>query len=89
MLLKRDNVISKDDAWHYHFNKHKTICFIIENDRSIKSIGLLDAFEFDPDLKNWYDVKGLHYMEDITLDDGELLNVDALFTLAGKEDNNA
>lgn len=89
MLLKRENVISKDDAWYYHFNKHKTICFVIEHDRSIKSIGLLDAFKFDPDLKNWYDVKGLHYMEEITLDDGELLNMDALLALAGREDTNA
>ena len=89
MLLKRDNKLSKEDAWFYHLNKHKTICFNIEHDRSIVSIGLLDAFKYDPELKNWYDVKGLHYMEEIILDDGELLNVDALLALAKREDANA
>lgn len=87
MLLKRDNKLSKEDAWFYHLNGHKTICFNIEKDRSIESIGLIDSFKYDQELKNWHDLKTLCYMENITLDDGELLNVDALLALAKREDN--
>lgn len=89
MLLKRDNTISTECAWFYHLNEHKTICFNIEHDRSIESIGLIDSFKYDRDMKNWYDVKTLCYMENITIDDGELLNVDALLALAKREDANA
>ena len=42
----------------------------------------------DPEGKDhWHDTKTLCYMEQITLDDGELLNVDALMALARREDN--
>lgn len=87
MLLKRDNTISNANAWFYHLNKHKSFCFNINNDRSIESIGLVDSFIYDPELKNWHDLKTLCYMENITMDDGELLNVDALLALARREDN--
>lgn len=89
MLLKRDNTISTECVWFYRVNEHKTICFEIEKDRSIESIGLVDSLVYDCDLKNWHDVKTLCYMEQITLDDGELLNVDALLALAKREDANA
>ena len=85
MLLKRENVISDSMSWFYRLNDHKMICFDIERDRSINSIGLINL---DPEGKDhWHDIKTLCYMEQITLDDGELLNVDALMALARREDN--
>ena len=86
MLLKRDNIISDNTAWFYPLNNHKTVCFEIERDRSIEKVGLINYNEFTG---QWFDVKTLCYMENITLDDGELLNVDALLALAKREDENA
>ena len=87
MLLKRDNMISTENTWCYHLNNHKSLYFEINNDRSIESIGLVDGLKYEPELHNWHDLKTLCYMENITIDDGELLNVDALFALAAREDN--
>ena len=87
MLLKRENVISDGMSWSYRLNNHKTIAFNIERDRTIISIGLIDL---NPEGKDyWHGLKTLCYMENITLDDGELLNVDALMALARREDENA
>ena len=83
MLLKRDNIISDNTAWFYPLNNHKTVCFEIERDRSIEKVGLINYNEFTG---QWFDVKTLCYMENITIDDGELLNVDALMALAKRED---
>ena len=83
MLLKRDNVISDNTAWFYPLNNHKTVCFEIERDRSIERIGLINCKE---NKGQWHDIKTLCYMENITMDDGELLNVDALLALAKRED---
>lgn len=85
MLLKRNNEISKDHYWFYNLKPTKAICFEIENDRSINAVGLTDV---TVDNKcEWFNLKTLCYMENITLDDGELLNVDALLALAKREDN--
>lgn len=84
MLLKRDNKISDSLEWFYPLNSYKTICFEIESDRSIEEIGLINCLTNDIE---WHDVKTLCYMENVTLDDGELLNIDALLALARREDN--
>jgi len=85
MLLKRENVISGSVSWFYRLNDHKMICFDIERDRSINSIGLINL---DPEGKDyWYHTKTLCYMDQIVIDDGELLNVDALMALARREDH--
>lgn len=84
MLLKRDNTISNGMAWWYEVNDHRNIVFFINRDRSIESVRLLNSRSGDD---MWFDIKTLCYMENITIDDGELLNVDALFALARREDN--
>lgn len=83
MLLKRENVISDSMSWFYRLNDHKMICFDIERDRSINSIDLIDL----EGKEHWHNTKTLCYMDQIVLDDGELLNVDALMALARREDN--
>ena len=83
MLLKRENVISDSMSWFYRLNDHKMICFDIERDRSINSIGLIDL----EGEEHWHATKTLCYMDQIVIDDGELLNVDALMALARREDN--
>ena len=83
MLLKRENAISDSMSWFYRLNDHKMICFGIERDRSINSIGLIDL----KGKEHWHDTKTLCYMDQIVIDDGELLNVDALMALARREDN--
>jgi len=85
MLLKRENDISDGMSWFYRLNDHKMICFDIERDRSINSIGLINLDTEGKD--HWYDTKTLCYMDQIVIDDGELLNVDALMALARREDN--
>lgn len=85
MLLKRENMISDNMSWFYRLNNHKVICFNIERDRSINSIGLIDLSPEGED--HWHDTKTLCYMEQIVIDDGELLNIDALLALAKVEDN--
>ena len=84
MLLRRDDFISDTGTWFYALNKNKMICFEIERDRSIEKVGLINCRE---NKGQWFDVKTLCYMENITIDDGELLNVDALLALAKREDN--
>lgn len=84
MLLRRDDFISETGAWFYALNKNKMICFEIERDRSIEKVGLINCNECTG---QWFDIKSLCYMENITIDDGELLNVDALLALARREDN--
>lgn len=83
MLLKRENVISDSVRWFYRLNNHKMICFDIERDRSINGIGLIDLEGKD----HWHVTKTLCYMDQIIIDDGELLNVDALMALVRREDN--
>lgn len=83
MLLKRDNVLSDERCWWYRLNDHKAIAFEINRDRSIESVILANAKTFDSED---FDVKTLCYMENITLDDGELLNIEALLALAKRED---
>lgn len=83
MLLKRINEISDSSDWYYRVNLHKSICFDIDRDRSINSIGLIDLEGGE----HWHVTKTLCYMDQIVIDDGELLNVDALMALARREDN--
>lgn len=85
MLLKRNNKVSDSDVWQYPISKHRAICFFIESDRSIDMIGLIDWRKASE--MALFDIKSLCYMENITIDDGELLNVDALMALARREDN--
>lgn len=87
MLLKRMNVISDSRNWYYSVNIHKSICFYINRDRSIERISLVDIETSDPVIR--HDMKTLCYMENITIDDGELLNVDALLNLVRREDTYA
>lgn len=85
MLLKRENVISDNMSWFYRVNDHKMICFDIERDLSINSIGLINL---DPEGKDhWYDTKTLCYMDQIVIDDGELLNVDSLMIMIAQEEH--
>lgn len=79
------NEISGLRYWFYRVNLHKSICFYIDKDRSIEKISLVDIDSDEPSYG--YEVKNLCYMESITIDDGELLNVDALLALAKVEDN--
>jgi len=81
MLLK--NEMSTDTFFSYRFNDHKRIELFCDEDRSINMIALInennsDVFTFEP--------KGLCYVENITIDDGELLKVDSLLALAKRED---
>ena len=86
MLLKRENVISDNMSWFYRVNDHKMICFDIERDRSINSIGLINL---DPEGKDhWYDTKTLCFMENITEgDDCEILNTDLLMIMIAQEEH--
>lgn len=83
MLLKRDNRLSDDRCWWYPLNDHKAIAFEINRDRSIESVILANAKTFDSED---FDVKTLCYMDMLTIDNGEMLNVDALLALAKRED---
>lgn len=85
MLLKRDNKVSDSGIWMYPVSEHKTFCFDIERDRSINRIGLID-WRKTIDI-TWFELKTLCYMEMLTIDDGELLDLDALIALARREDN--
>lgn len=85
MLLKRINEISDSTDWYYRVNLHKSICFHINRDRSIDRISLVDIDTCEPSYR--HEVKSLCYMENITIDDCELLNVEALLALAKREDN--
>lgn len=87
MLLKRINEISDSNDWYYRVNLHKSICFRINRDRTIERISLVDIDRDEPSFR--HDVQTLCYMENITIDDGELLNVDALLDLARREDADA
>lgn len=86
MLLKRDNVISDDEIWWYRLSAHKGLGFEINRDHSIESVILSNSKTCEADD---FTIKTLCYMENITIDDGELLNVDALLALAKREDENA
>ena len=84
MLLKRENAISDSMSWFYRVNDHKMICFDIERDRSINSIGLINL---DPEGKDhWYETKTLCYMDQIILDDGDL-DVDRLMIMIAREEH--
>ena len=87
MLLKKMNEISGLRYWFYRVNLHKSIRFTIDRDHSIEEILLVDIDDEKPSFR--HEVKNLCFMENITIDDGELLNVDALLDLAGREDADA
>lgn len=84
MLLKRINEICTPEDWYYRVNLDKSICFRINRDCSIERISLIDISNNDPVVR--HDVQCLCYMENITIDDFELLKVDALLDLARRED---
>lgn len=86
MLLKRDNQRSTECKHIYDLNDHKSLIILTEKDREIRSVGLMNMKK--PSYES-FAVNSLCYLENIAIDDGELLNVDALMALAKREDTNA
>lgn len=86
MLLKRDNQRSTECKHIYDLNDHKSLVILTEKDREIKYIGLMNMQK--PSYES-FAINSLCYLENIAIDNGELLNIDALLALARREDANA
>lgn len=67
----------------YSVAKNKMINFYCDRDNSVRTIHLVNA---DTDMIEKYNIRGLFYMENITVDNCELLKSDALIGFIAKDE---
>lgn len=86
MLLRRNNKDSNRVIHVYDLNDHKSIIISTICNTEISSITLCD---FRKAKLEEIELKTLSHIENITIDGGELLKIDALLDLADREDSAA
>lgn len=85
MKLRKDEIISDGLGSYYPVSKDKGISILITRSREIRSIGLINV---DKATNEWFEPKGLWYLENVTEgDDCELLNIDSLLVLIAQEEH--
>lgn len=85
MKLQKDNIVSDGLEAYYPVSNDKGISILLTRSREIRSIGLINV---DKAKIEWFEPKGLWYLENITEgDDCELLNIDSLMVLIAQEEH--
>jgi len=86
MLLRKIQDRDLGENGHYYrytVSEKKLIDFFCDRDNSVLTINLVnnDTSEIES-----YNIRSLFYMENITIDEGELLKTDALIRIINQED---